>query len=303
MKSKRQLLRELVPASLILSLCLAPTAFAQESQRDQPQPPKIIRKSGGVLQGSVTRRVEPSYPPLAKAARISGSVVVEVTVDEEGNVIAARAISGHPLLKDAAVEAAKGWTFSPTQLQGVPVKVIGTITFNFMMDNSAEIEAVRKQLETSPNSAELHSKLAELLRGDKKHDEAIGEYIRALELGGDSADVLFGLAEALVAVKRLSDAIDAYKRASKVNSAPVVGGVISQRLGEVYWRQDRYDEALEAFKQAAAANPDSPGPHYSLGYTYLKLGDRQSAEREYRILKGMNEHTAELLRQALDKNK
>jgi protein TonB len=58
-------------------------------------------------------------------------VVVEVTVDEAGSVIAARAISGHPLLKDAAVAAARGWKFSPTMLTGVAVKVIGTITFNF----------------------------------------------------------------------------------------------------------------------------------------------------------------------------
>ena len=97
----------------------------------KPEPPKIIRKSGGVLQGSATRRVEPSYPPLAKAARVSGAVVVEVTVDEAGNVISARAVSGHPLLKDAAVAAARGWRFTPTQLSGTPVKVIGTITFNF----------------------------------------------------------------------------------------------------------------------------------------------------------------------------
>jgi len=93
--------------------------------------PKIIRKSGGVLQASATRRVEPEMPPMAKAANVTGAVVVEVTVDEDGNVIAARAISGHPLLKDAAVSAARGWKFTPTQLSGEPVKVIGTITFNF----------------------------------------------------------------------------------------------------------------------------------------------------------------------------
>jgi TonB family protein len=74
------------------------------------------------------------YPPLAKAARISGAVVVEVTLDEQGEVISARAISGHPLLKESAITAARGWTFNPTQLSGVPVKVIGTITFNFSLD-------------------------------------------------------------------------------------------------------------------------------------------------------------------------
>src|SRR5215469_4875699 len=51
------------------------------------------------LQASAINRVQPEYPPLAKAARVSGRVVVEVTVDELGNVTSARAISGHPLLK------------------------------------------------------------------------------------------------------------------------------------------------------------------------------------------------------------
>ena len=92
-----------------------------------------IRKSGGVLQGGAVRKAQPLYPPLAKAARISGAVVVEVTVDEEGDVISARAVSGHPLMKDCAVAAARGWKFKPTSLSGVLVKIIGTITFNFTM--------------------------------------------------------------------------------------------------------------------------------------------------------------------------
>ena len=92
---------------------------------------KLIRKSGGVLAASATYRVVPESPPLAQAARISGSVVVEVTIDEAGGVIAARAISGHPLLKDVSVEAARQWKFQPTLLSGVPVRVIGNLTFNF----------------------------------------------------------------------------------------------------------------------------------------------------------------------------
>jgi TonB family protein len=92
---------------------------------------KLIRMPDGVFANSATHRVVPESPPLARAARITGSAVVEVTVDEGGSVIAARAISGHPLLKDAAVNAARQWLFSPTTLSGVPVKVIGTLTFNF----------------------------------------------------------------------------------------------------------------------------------------------------------------------------
>jgi TonB family protein len=98
-----------------------------------PAPPKVVRKSGGVLQGSAVKRVEPTYPPLAIAAEVSGMVVVEITVDEEGKVIAASAVNGHPLLRGAAVEAARQWQFTPTTLQGEAVKVVGTLTFNFAL--------------------------------------------------------------------------------------------------------------------------------------------------------------------------
>src|SRR5690242_9242815 len=135
---------------------------ARAAQQERPEPPKIIRKSGGVLQTSAARRVEPVYPPLAKAARVAGAVVVEVTVDEEGNVTAARAISGHPLLKSAAVTAARGWQFTPTKLNGTPVKVIGTITFNFQLYTKEDFERVRQEIAQTPNNAELYVKLGEM---------------------------------------------------------------------------------------------------------------------------------------------
>ncbi|HEU4390013.1 MAG TPA: energy transducer TonB, partial [Blastocatellia bacterium] len=95
--------------------------------------PRVVRKSQGVMQSEAIKRVEPAYPPLAQAAQISGSVTVEITVDENGDVQAARALSGHPLLRDSAVEAAKQWKFNPTTLSGNPVKVVATLTFNFQM--------------------------------------------------------------------------------------------------------------------------------------------------------------------------
>lgn len=96
-----------------------------------PPPPKIIRKSGGVLQQEAIKRVAPSYPIAAASAGIFGTVVVEVVIDEEGKVVRAKALSGPPQLCEAAVEAAKAWRFRPTKLSGEPVKVIGTISFNF----------------------------------------------------------------------------------------------------------------------------------------------------------------------------
>lgn len=107
----------------------------QEPKKEEPkpQPPEITRKSGGVLAGDAIRKPQPQYPPRAKAARVSGSVVVEVTVDESGNVIEARAISGHTLLRDAAVSAARDWKFTPTKVSGQPVKIVRTITFEFSL--------------------------------------------------------------------------------------------------------------------------------------------------------------------------
>lgn len=96
-----------------------------------PAPPKIVRKAGGSLQGTVVKRVDPIYPEIAKAANASGNVVVEIVVDEAGKVVSARALNGHPLLRSAAVDAARQWQFTPTQLSGEPVNVIGTLTFNF----------------------------------------------------------------------------------------------------------------------------------------------------------------------------
>jgi len=64
---------------------------------------------------------------------VTGAVVVEIIIDEDGNVLIARAVNGHPLLKSSAEAAAMGWLFKPTTLNGAPVKVLGTITFNFMM--------------------------------------------------------------------------------------------------------------------------------------------------------------------------
>ncbi len=98
-----------------------------------PAPPKQIKVSGGVLQGSAIRRVQPPYPPIAKAARASGAVQVQVTISEDGRVIDAQVVSGHPLLRDAALQAARQWVFKPTELSGVPVKVQGILTFNFTL--------------------------------------------------------------------------------------------------------------------------------------------------------------------------
>jgi TonB family protein len=87
--------------------------------------------SGGVLNGKAISLPAPDYPPIAKQAKASGAVAVQVTIDENGSVIAAHAVSGHPLLQAVSVAAARQAKFSPTLLMGEPVKVTGVIVYNF----------------------------------------------------------------------------------------------------------------------------------------------------------------------------
>jgi TonB family protein len=87
--------------------------------------------NGGVLNNKAVSLPLPPYPPIARAAHASGSVKVQVTIDEEGNVISAQAIAGHPLLQSAAVAAARNAKFSPTKLSGQPIKVQGVLVYNF----------------------------------------------------------------------------------------------------------------------------------------------------------------------------
>jgi TonB family protein len=92
-----------------------------------------VKFSAGELNGQATKKVTPYYPSEAKRARAQGTVQVEITVSESGKVIDAKAISGHELLRDAAVEAAKHWEFKPTEVSGAPVTMQGVLTFSFTL--------------------------------------------------------------------------------------------------------------------------------------------------------------------------
>ncbi len=88
--------------------------------------------SGGVLNGKAVSMPSPEFPAIARQAHASGNVTVQVTIDEEGNVISAKAVAGHPLLQAAAVSAAKQAKFAPTKLAGQPVKVEGLLVYYFV---------------------------------------------------------------------------------------------------------------------------------------------------------------------------
>jgi protein TonB len=96
-------------------------------------PPRPVHVTQGVVMGGAIKRVEPVYPANAREAKQFGVVRVEVSIDEGGNVASVRVLSGPPLLRGAALAAARSWRFKPSTIGGTPVKTTTVIDFNFKL--------------------------------------------------------------------------------------------------------------------------------------------------------------------------
>jgi periplasmic protein TonB len=95
--------------------------------------PQKVRVSQGVTQGLLIHKVQPNYPPLARQARIQGSVVLQADISKNGTIENLHVISGHPMLTGAALEAVKQWRYKPYILNGEPVEVETQVTVNFTL--------------------------------------------------------------------------------------------------------------------------------------------------------------------------
>jgi protein TonB len=92
---------------------------------------KAIRVGGQVRPPIRIKEVAPLYPAIAQSARVQGDVVIEATIDEEGNVADARVVKSVPLLDQAALDAVRQWQYRPSLLNGVPTAVVTTVTVKF----------------------------------------------------------------------------------------------------------------------------------------------------------------------------
>lgn len=100
-----------------------------------PPPPGPLRIGGLIREPRKIVDVRPVYPPVARAAKIEGTVILEAIIDERGNVDRLRVLQSYPLLDAAAMDAVSRWRYSPTQLNGVPVPVLMTITITFRLQD------------------------------------------------------------------------------------------------------------------------------------------------------------------------
>jgi protein TonB len=100
-------------------------------------PPSIARtfRTSKMLEGSLIRRVQPIYPPLARTARIQGAVVLFAVISKTGAIEDLRLVSGHPMLSKAAIDAVSQWLYRPYILNSEPIEVETQITVNFTLGN------------------------------------------------------------------------------------------------------------------------------------------------------------------------
>jgi periplasmic protein TonB len=95
--------------------------------------PQRVRVSAGVTSGLLVRRVQPNYPPLARQARIQGTVVLHAVISKDGSIENLTLVSGHPMLAPSAIEAVKQWKYKPYLLNGEPVEVDTEVQVNFTL--------------------------------------------------------------------------------------------------------------------------------------------------------------------------
>lgn len=121
---------------------LAPVAEVEKVKGEVKQSPEVTNPQPSPVQpapvvsevtaAKAIKKVEPSYPSFARSMGVSGSVTIEITIDEQGKVTKAEAISGPGQLRQAGVDAAKRWEFQPATSNGTPIQSTTKITFNFV---------------------------------------------------------------------------------------------------------------------------------------------------------------------------
>jgi protein TonB len=126
------------PATAVLSLLNSFVHVAPPEQRvaepavSRPAP-TAPRRISAMHPARLLHRVEPMYPPLARVARISGTVELTGVIATDGRIRELRVVSGHPFLAKAALEAVRQWIYEPTVLNGDPVEVVAPITVHFYL--------------------------------------------------------------------------------------------------------------------------------------------------------------------------
>jgi protein TonB len=111
----------------------ASDVFGDKGPKVQAAAPKKVSISAGVMTGMLIQKTTPVYPPIAKAARVSGTVVLQATISKTGTIENLRVVSGPAMLQQAAMDAVKSWRYRPYLLNNEPVEVETTVNVIFTL--------------------------------------------------------------------------------------------------------------------------------------------------------------------------
>lgn len=240
--------------TLIFTIVILATniSYAHEVMSLEGKVESSLSRSPGV---SILKMVEPNYPPLAKAARICGMVKVEIVVDGTGSVTSAKVLSGHPLLKDASIAAARKWEFTPVSFGEATKEMHGTITFDYIITVvRKDLEKALQEVQHHPDSPKAHAVLAYSYKANGSKDEAIEEYEAVIQLKPDyHEDIYLELASLYHPYNEEHDKrMDAYQRGLQIFPESVL---LLKGMGRVVGDIGRYSEAIEIYQKALLREP------------------------------------------------
>ncbi len=356
-------------ALFLTAIVLAAISCLQLPTRAQDPAAPILRSEDELLE-DMKQWHEPKPPPIARQANLGGPVLVELIIDEQGNVTSSRIVSGHPLLRSAVLEAARLWKFNPVLVEGRAVTVKGRLTYTFpIVKRSSTNESIRvlaRKARRNPKSAKAHydlgrahfeasnysdaiAQFSAAIRIDPKHsqshlslghayarlyyfDEAQAAYENAIKIDPNSSEAFHALGLVYMGQEKYQEAIVAFDDSLKVED-PITSTYFllgkchfllnrsrqavefyrkgletypdsdsgHYGLGEAYLDLEQYGAAIIEFKEALRLSngQGAPNAHYHLGLAYLRSGDRESAIKEYEILKAHKSELAERLWQEI----
>lgn len=225
------------------SLLVSCVAYSQE-------PPRRIRVGEAVQQSSLVTYVAPVYPPVARQARIQGTVRLQVVISKEGRVTSAEVISGHPLMQQAALEVVQQWVYRPTLLNGDPVEVVTTVSVNFTLeDSSAPNQAASAAGAEGAPSAALRAPVAAV-------DPAvqIARLREHIAVSPENENLQRQLGQALIRNREIEAGIAALREAARLNPENLQTRIaVAQTL---LFEKSDYHGAVAEYREVLLRKPD-----------------------------------------------
>jgi TonB family protein len=261
---------------------LPPTSNAADASKEDVKP-AILRISEEVLRKAAIALPEPQYPADAEMARASGPVQVELIIDPNGVVTAARAASGNPLLFDAATSAARQAQFLMSAFSDRPTSAYSVLTYNFV--RPAEVASSASNASSTPIDARMEKPApAETKAAPSSFTERTNTPPVTTPVSNNNPSTTdtktfagyFNKGMASLGSAKYKDAVESLTQAVALNPQDAIAHA---KLGLAYSALGEHKPAITAFKQAIKLNRAfvDADSYFRLGISYLALSDYASA--------------------------